>query len=97
MLKRLMSIADRPQSGTIYSPRAATKDHGPAMRFVANPADWDNSILLITAGESGQPGSEHYTDQFSFWYEGKSIFAPFSDAAEAKARKHTLTLKPSGQ
>ncbi|GAC1669995.1 MAG: penicillin acylase family protein [Candidatus Acidiferrum sp.] len=97
LLKRLMSIADRPQSGTIYSPRAATKDHGPAMRFVANPADWDNSILLITAGESGQPGSEHYTDQFSFWYEGKSIFAPFSDAAEAKARKHTLTLKPSGQ
>jgi penicillin G amidase len=97
LLKRLLSIGDRAQSGTMYSPRAATEDHGPAMRFVANPADWDDSILLLPAGQSGQPGSEHYTDQFSYWYEGKAILAPFSDAAEAKARKHTLTLKPAGQ
>jgi penicillin amidase len=95
LLKRLLSIADKPQSGTLYSVRAATKTHGPAMRFVANPGNWDESILLIPAGQSGQPGSSHYTDQFSYWYEGKPIFAPFSDTAEASARKHTLTLKPA--
>ncbi len=95
LLKRFLSIADKPQSGTLYSVRAATKTHGPAMRFVANPANWDESILLIPSGQSGQPGSSHYTDQFSYWYEGKPIFAPFSDAAEANARKHTLTLKPA--
>jgi len=94
-LKSLLSITDKPQSGTEYSVvRAALKHHGPAMRFVANPANWDESILLIPAGQSGQPGSSHYSDQFSYWYEGKPIFAPFSDAAEAKTRKHTLTLKP---
>jgi penicillin amidase len=93
-LKRFLSITDKPQSGTQYSVRAAMKTHGPAMRFVANPANWDESILLIPAGQSGQPGSRHYSDQFSYWYEGKPIFAPFSDAAEAKARRHTLTLKP---
>jgi penicillin G amidase len=93
-LKWFLSITDKPQSGTVYSVRAATKTHGPAMRFVANPGNWDNSILLIPAGQSGQPGSSHYSDQFSYWYEGKPIFAPFSDAAEANARKHTLTLKP---
>ena len=93
-LKWFLSITDKPQSGTVYSIRAATKTHGPAMRFVANPGNWDNSILLIPAGQSGQPGSSHYSDQFSYWYEGKPIFAPFSDAAEAKTRKHTLTLKP---
>jgi len=64
------------------------------MRFIANLANWDDSILLIPAGESGQVGSAHYTDEFSYWYEGKPIFSPYSDAAEAKARKHTLTLKP---
>ena len=64
------------------------------MRFIANLANWDDSILLIPAGESGQVGSSHYTDQFSYWYEGKPIVGPYSDAAEAKARKHTLTLKP---
>ena len=94
LLKSFFSISDKPQSGTVYSVRAATKRHGPAMRFVANPANWDESILLIPAGQSGQLGSSHYTDQFSYWYEGKAIFAPFSDAAESVARKHTLTLKP---
>jgi penicillin amidase len=95
LLKKLLSISDKPQSGTSYSVRAATKTHGPAMRFVANPGNWDESILLIPAGQSGQPGSSHYADQFSYWYEGKPIFAPFTDAAEAKDRKHTLTLTPA--
>jgi penicillin G amidase len=95
LLKTMLSITGKPQSGTLYSVRAATKTHGPAMRFIANPANWDESILLITAGQSGQPGSSHYSDQFSFWYEGKPIFAAFSDAAEAKATKHTLRLTPS--
>jgi len=94
LLKRFLSITDKPQSGTIHSVRAASKTHGPAMRFVGNPGNWDESILLIPAGQSGQPGSSHYSDQFSYWYEGKPIFAAFSDAAEAKGRKHTLTLKP---
>jgi penicillin amidase len=93
-LKWLLSISNKPQSGTSYSVRAATKRHGPSMRFIANPANWDDSILLIPAGESGQVGSGHYTDQFSYWYEGKPIIAPFSDAAEAKTRKHTLKLTP---
>lgn len=94
VLKATLSITGKPQSGTIYSVRAASKTHGPAMRFVANPANWDESILLLPSGESGQPGSSHYSDQFSYWYEGKPIFAPFSEAAEAKAKRHTLTLKP---
>jgi penicillin amidase len=95
LLKRLLSIADKPQAGTGDSVRAATKHHGPAMRFVANLGNWDESILLIPAGQSGQPGSGHYADQFSYWYEGKPIFEPFSDGAEASARKHILALKPA--
>jgi penicillin amidase len=94
LLMDFLSITDKPQSGTAYSVRAATKYHGPAMRFVANLGNWDESIMLIPAGQSGQPGSGHYEDQFAYWYEGKPIYQAFSDAAEAKALKHTLTLKP---
>lgn len=94
-LKKLLSVTDEPQSGTDYSPRAASRDHGPSERFVANPADWDQSIILIPAGQSGQPGSEHYKDQFSYWFEGKAIYGPFTDAAEAKIKRHTLVLKPA--
>lgn len=92
ILKKLLSITNHPQSGTLYSPRAAGRHHGPSERFVANPANWDDSIILITGGESGQPGSEHYRDQFSYWFEGKPIYGPFSDDAEARMRRHTLRL-----
>ena len=93
-LKKLFSITDKPQSGTSFSPRAATRHHGPAMRMVANVGDWDNSLMVIPGGQSGQLGSSHYSDQFPYWYEAKPVIAPFSDAAEAAVKKHTLTLKP---
>jgi penicillin amidase len=64
------------------------------MRFVANLANWDESLMLIPGGQSGQPGSSHYTDQFSYWFEGKPITQPFTDSAETKTKRHTLTLKP---
>jgi penicillin amidase len=95
ILKFLLSISDKPQSGTVYSVRAASKRHGPSMRFVANPVNWDQSIMVITTGESGQLGSEHYADQFSYWYEGKEILSPFGETAEKAARKHALTLEPA--
>jgi len=94
-LKTLLSISGKPQSGTQYSIRAANPRHGPSMRFIANLANWDDSILVIPAGESGQPASSHYSDQFSSWYEGKPIVTPYTNPAEAKARRHTLTLKPT--
>jgi penicillin G amidase len=95
LLRFFLSIYDKPQSGTAYSVRAATKHHGPAMRFVADVGNWDDSIMLIAGGQSGQPGSRHYADQFPSWYEGKPIVQAFSDAAEAGTRKHTLTLRPA--
>jgi penicillin amidase len=95
ILKKLLSKSGQAQSGTLFSPRAASPHHGPSERFVANLGDWDKSILLLPAGQSGQPGSEHYSDQFSYWFEGKPIYEPFSDAAEAKVKRHLLTLKPA--
>ena len=93
-LKKLFSITGKPQSGTSFSPRAATRHHGPAMRFVASVGKWDESLMVIPGGQSGQLGSSHYSDQFAYWYEAKPVAAPFSDVAEAAVRKHTLTLKP---
>jgi penicillin amidase len=95
LLRWVLSITDKPQNGTRYSVRAASPRDGPAMRFTADLGDWDQSLMQITAGQSGQIGSSHYKDQFSYWFEGKPIPAPFSDAAEAKARRHTLILKPA--
>jgi penicillin amidase len=94
LLKSFLSITGKPQSGTRYSIRAATRTHGPSMRFIADLSNWDNSLMLLPAGQSGQPASSHYTDQFSYWYEGHAILSTYSAAAESKSRRHTLTLTP---
>jgi penicillin amidase len=94
ILRWLLSIAGKPQNGTRYSLRAAMQTHGPAMRFTADLSNWDASLMQLPAGESGQPGSSHYSDQFPYWYKGKPITAPFSEAAQDKARRHRLTLTP---
>ncbi len=92
--QRLLSLGPTEQPGTVYSVRAAQPAHGPAMRFVADLADLDSSLMNITLGESGQQGSPHYRDQFPAWFEGRGLQAPFSDAAEGKVRLHRLRLSP---
>jgi len=93
--KWLLSIGPIEQAGTVYTVKAAQPSHGPAMRYVADLADFDNSLMNITLGESGQYGSPHYRDQFSAWFEGRGLPAPFSDAAEEKTRTHRLRLLPA--
>lgn len=95
ILRRLFSIGPLPQSGDVFTVKAMTHTHGPSMRFVADLSDWDHSLLEITAGESGQFLSRNYKDEFSEWYAGRPIAAPFSEAAEESARVHTLLLNPA--
>jgi penicillin G amidase len=95
ILRDLFSIGPLPQSGDVFTVKAMTRTHGPSMRFVADLSNWDNSLLEITTGESGQFLSSHNKDQFSEWYAGRPIVSHFSDAAEQSARVHTLLLTPS--
>ncbi len=88
----LLSIGPTEQAGTVYTVKAAQPSHGPAMRFVADLSNFDNSLMNITLGQSGQYGSTHYRDQFQVWFEGRGLPAPFSDAAEEKAHVHRLRL-----
>ncbi len=91
----LLSIGPTDQAGSVYTVKAAQPSHGPAMRFIADLANFDNSLMNITLGQSGQYGSPHYRDQFSAWFGGRGIPAPFSDAAEEKTRAHRLRLLAS--
>ena len=96
ILHRLLSIGPLEQSGSAYSPKAMTRTHGPVMRFVSDLSNWDQSLMEISSGESGEFGSEHYKDQFPAWFAGRGIVSPFSEAAEENARAHRLTLLPAG-
>jgi len=94
-LHGLLSIGPYPQSGTVDTVRAMGVGHGPAMRFVADLSNFDQSLMEIPTGESGQYASPYYRDQFAEWFAGRGIPAPFSAAAEASIRIHTLTLVPA--
>ena len=96
ILHPLFSIGPLEQSGTAYTPKAMSHSHGPVMRFVADLSNWDQSLMEINSGESGEFGSEHYKDQFPEWFAGRGIASPFTTAAEEKARAHRLTLVPGG-
>jgi penicillin amidase len=94
LLHRLLSVGPYEQGGTIDTVRAMGVGHGPAMRFVADLSNFDQSLMEIPTGESGQYGSPYYRDQFAEWFAGRGIPAAFSIAAEDAARAHRLTLLP---
>jgi penicillin amidase len=96
VLHGFLSIGPFEQSGTVDTVRAMGVGHGPAMRFVADLANFDQSLMEIPTGESGQYASPHYLDQFPEWFDGRGIPAPFSAAAEDAARAHRLMLFPEG-
>ena len=104
LLHELFSIGAYEGSGSIDTVRAMgigsggerRVAHGPAMRFVADLANFDDSLMEVATGESGQYASPYYRDQFQEWFAGRGIVAPFSEAAEEKSRTHRLYLLPVG-
>jgi penicillin amidase len=82
------------QSGSSFCVKAVTRGAGPSERMTVDLADLDNSTLNIVLGQSGDPLSPHYMDQFDAWYEGRTFPLPFSEAAVQKAKAHELVLQP---
>ena len=64
-----------------------------SMRFIAKPANWDKTRHVVPLGQSGNPKSPHWKDQFESWRTGKSEVFPFSKYAVRKATKNTILLK----
>jgi penicillin amidase len=58
----------------------------PAMRFVADVGNWDETVLVLPVGESGRPWSSHYSDQIETWLDvGEQRFVFSREAVEASA------------
>jgi penicillin amidase len=70
------------------------QDGGASYREILDTADWDRSLAVNTPGQSGQPGSAHYSDLLALWNEGKYFPLIFSrKAVEANAHDR-LVLTP---
>lgn len=67
-----------------------------SMRHISSPGNWDATRLVIPLGESGDPKSEHFRDQFESWNTGTPSVFPFSDRA-IKAATSTVTVFRPGK
>jgi penicillin amidase len=84
----------KPQSGDGSTVKEVGRTFGPSERFTADLSDLDHSTLNIVLGQSGNPASPWFLDQWPAWYNGTTLPMPFSTAATNAATKHTLTLNP---
>lgn len=55
-----------------------------SMRHIASPGNWDQTRLVIPLGQSGNPDSPHWKDQFEAWRTGTPMIFPFTKEAVEK-------------
>jgi penicillin amidase len=69
---KYFEIGPVPMSGGSTTVKQTTRTLGPSMRMDADLADWDRSLLNTVVGQSGQPLSRHFRDQWKAYYYGFS-------------------------
>ncbi len=84
----------QPQSGDTSTVKQVGRTFGPSQRFTIDWSNLDAATEDITMGESGDPLSPYYRNQWPYWYSGRTFALPFSDQAVAAATAHTLRLEP---
>lgn len=65
-----------------------------SMRHIASPGNWDATRHVIPLGQSGDPRSPFFRDQFDAWANGTPQIFPFSKSAVESATKSVLVLSP---
>lgn len=86
----LFNAGPYPMSGNSTTVKQTTPRLGPSLRFVADLAGWDNSLISMPTGNSGHFTSGHYKDQSDEFISGQTFRLEF-DQVEAKS---TLRLRP---
>src|SRR5438874_10876151 len=92
----LMNLGPLPRPGDGYTVNATWYGEsfeqlgGASYREILDTSDWDRSVAVNTPGQSGQPGSPHYSDLMHMWEEGK--YFPLVYSREAVENNTTARL-----
>jgi penicillin amidase len=84
----------QPYSGDGTTVKQTQRAFGPSERFTADFNDPDRTTLNLVLGESGNPASPWFIDQFQDWLHGRTYPFPFTAAAVQPTIAHRLTLNP---
>ncbi len=98
ILKRILDLpigtGILPQSGDGNTVKQVGRTFGPSERFTADISDLDHSTLNLVLGQSANPTSPWFLNQWTAWYKGTTYPLPFTKPAVDAATTHTLTLIP---
>jgi penicillin amidase len=96
-----MTLGPLELPGSATTPRAATyrmEDFGAiagaSVRMVLDVGAWDNSRVINTPGQSGDPFSAQYRDLFPLWAGGQYVPLLYSRAAVDQAARLVIRLDP---
>jgi penicillin amidase len=67
---------------------------GASYREILDTSNWDQSVAVNTPGQSGQPGSPHYSDLTTMWDEGRYFPLLYSRKAVEGETTDRLVLEP---
>ncbi len=96
------SIEGEGSGGDSYTVMARWLRDGPGWRVsggasylqVIDVGAWDNSVMLNLPGQSNDPRSPHYRDQYRRWIAGEMLPMLFSRAAVDAGTVNRTTLRP---
>jgi penicillin amidase len=94
LLGRITDTGPLPLSGDTTTVKQVGRSFGPSQRFTMDWSNVDGSTENIVLGESGNPLSPYYRDQWEDYYNGRTFALPFSPGAVAAQTRHTLQLLP---
>jgi penicillin amidase len=96
----LLDLGPLPRPGDDYTVNATYSEGsfeqagGASYREILDPSNWDNSVAVNTPGQSGEPGSPHYSDLMHMWDEGNYFPLLYSREAVEKDATDRLELQP---
>jgi penicillin amidase len=84
-----------PGSGNEDTIRLQEPGFAQGFRAVWDTGDWNRGGIDIPSGESGEPGSKHYTDLTPAWIAGALQPLPFGDDVVRRHTRETLRILPA--
>ncbi len=91
---RIAGTGAQPLSGDTITVKQVGRAFGPSQRFTMDWSNVDGSTEDIVLGESGNPLSPYFRDQWKDYYGGTTFALAFSAAAVKAHTRHTLLLEP---
>jgi penicillin amidase len=94
LVKGWSGTGEQPLSGDTTTIKQVGRAFGPSQRFTMDWSAPDSSTENIVLGESGDPASPWFRDQWPAYASGATFPPPFSQPAVASQTTHTLQLVP---